>query len=221
MVAGADTYRMARPLCLVPWQGCWECPVFLFLSLFGGSWMVVGFWDYKSRRCQVLLRLTFRTGTVLFLLNSIDGSCSQSQLRCKWGNCTQVWTLGVWFIEGPLGRLTAQVLRILWPCDVSWDLNKYLFIYLASPGFSCSMWEFSCGVWDLVLWPGIKPVPPALGVGSLSQWTTREVLRGLFLNSPNFPVLTISALRAQSLSDSPLDPSKAFTSALNTEAGAE
>ena len=57
----------------------------------------------------------------------------------------------VWFIEGPLWRLTAQVLRILWPCDVSWDLNKYLFIYLASPGFSCSMWEFSCGTWDLVL----------------------------------------------------------------------
>ena len=35
---------------------------------------------------------------------------------------------------------------------------------------------FSCGVWDLVPWPGIEPRPPALGVWSLSRWTTREVL---------------------------------------------
>ena len=33
----------------------------------------------------------------------------------------------------------------------------------------------SCGTWDLVPWPGIKPQPPALGVQGLSHWTTREV----------------------------------------------
>ena len=34
---------------------------------------------------------------------------------------------------------------------------------------------FSCSMWDLVLWPGIEPRPPALGALSLSHWTTREV----------------------------------------------
>ena len=28
--------------------------------------------------------------------------------------------------------------------------------------------------WDIVPWPGIKPRPPALGVQSLSLWTTKE-----------------------------------------------
>ena len=43
-----------------------------------------------------------------------------------------------------------------------------LFIYLATPGLSCSMW-------DLVPWAGIEPGPPALGLWSPSYWTTREV----------------------------------------------
>jgi len=34
---------------------------------------------------------------------------------------------------------------------------------------------FCCGMWDLVPWPGSKPRPPALGIWSLSHWTTREV----------------------------------------------
>ena len=33
----------------------------------------------------------------------------------------------------------------------------------------------SYSMWDLILPPGIEPGPPALGVGSLSHWTTREV----------------------------------------------
>ena len=32
-------------------------------------------------------------------------------------------------------------------------LKKILFIYLAAPGLSC-------GMWDLVPWPGIEPKPP-------------------------------------------------------------
>ena len=34
-----------------------------------------------------------------------------------------------------------------------------MFIYLAAPGLSCSMWTLSCGMWDLVPCPGIKPGP--------------------------------------------------------------
>ena len=44
----------------------------------------------------------------------------------------------------------------------------YLFIYLALLGLSC-------GMWGLVLCPGIEPRPPALGVQSLSHLTIREV----------------------------------------------
>ena len=29
-------------------------------------------------------------------------------------------------------------------------------------------------MWDLVSWPGIKPVPPELGAWSPRHWTTRE-----------------------------------------------
>ena len=34
---------------------------------------------------------------------------------------------------------------------------------------------FSCGIQDLVPWPGIEPGPPAMGPWSLNHWTTREV----------------------------------------------
>ena len=79
--------------------------------------------------------------------------------------------------------------------DVSlFRLKKYIFIYIY---FGCSgsqLWHagsFSCGMqtsWlracellvvecmrDLVPRPGIKPGPLALGVWSLTHWTTREV----------------------------------------------
>ena len=35
--------------------------------------------------------------------------------------------------------------------------------------------SLSCGMWDLVPWPGIELRPCALGTWSLSPWTTREV----------------------------------------------
>ena len=41
--------------------------------------------------------------------------------------------------------------------------------------FSCSRETLSYEMLDLVPWPGIEPQPPALGVRSLSHWTTREV----------------------------------------------
>ena len=52
-----------------------------------------------------------------------------------------------------------------------------LFIYLATPGLSCSTWDlfFSYGMWDLVAWAGIKPRSPELSVQILSHWTTREI----------------------------------------------
>ena len=40
--------------------------------------------------------------------------------------------------------------------------------------FSCGLWTPICSMWDLVLWPGMEPGPPALGARSLSHWTTSE-----------------------------------------------
>ena len=52
---------------------------------------------------------------------------------------------------------------------------KFIFIYLAAPSLSCSMWALSCIISDLVPRPGVKPGPPALEAQSLSHWTTREI----------------------------------------------
>ena len=37
------------------------------------------------------------------------------------------------------------------------------------------MFSLCWGMWGPVPWPGIEPGPPAMGVWSLSHWTTREV----------------------------------------------
>ena len=52
--------------------------------------------------------------------------------------------------------------------------NIYLFIW---PHWVLVLAHgvFSCGTWDLVPWPGIEARTPAMGAGSLSHWTTREV----------------------------------------------
>ena len=56
-------------------------------------------------------------------------------------------------------------------------ISFYLFCLLAAPDIICSMWDlqssllhmgfFSCGTWDLVPWPGLKPEPTVLGTRSL------------------------------------------------------
>ena len=46
---------------------------------------------------------------------------------------------------------------------------------------------------DLVPQPGIEPWPPALGVQSLTHWTTKEVPPGIFESCDRFKV-TVPAL---------------------------
>ena len=43
----------------------------------------------------------------------------------------------------------------------------------------------SCGMWNPVPWPGIEPGAPALGVQSLSHWTTKQVPPHCFLFAAN------------------------------------
>ena len=66
-------------------------------------------------------------------------------------------------------------------CWIAWRCSKASFVkicvYLAVMGLSCSIkiFDFHCGMWDLVPWPGIEPEAPRLGAQNLSRWTTREV----------------------------------------------
>ena len=41
--------------------------------------------------------------------------------------------------------------------------------------FVAALRSFSCNMWDLAPWPGVKTWPPALEAASLSLQTTREV----------------------------------------------
>ena len=59
--------------------------------------------------------------------------------------------------------------------------SKHLFLFIWLCWFllaTCGIF-FCCVMWELVPQPGIEPKPPALGVQSLSHWTTREVPCGL------------------------------------------
>ena len=47
---------------------------------------------------------------------------------------------------------------------------KSLIFNLAVSDVSYSMGTLSCGMWDLIPWPGIEPGLPALGTQSLSHW---------------------------------------------------
>ena len=116
-------------------------------------------------------------------------------------------------------------------------LKKYLFIYLAVLGLSCSMQTFSCGVCH-VPWPGIEPRLPALGARSLSYWTTREVSihsllielsrqeywnglpspsQGMFLTQGSDPGIepTSPALQVDSLASEPPGKPKIYLSNIN------
>ena len=76
--------------------------------------------------------------------------------------------------------------------------------------------DLSCGMWNLVPWPGIKPGSPALGACSLSHWTTREVpiLVFLMLNfKPTFSLSSFTFIQ-RIFSSSPLSAIKVVSSAL-------
>ena len=48
--------------------------------------------------------------------------------------------------------------------------------------FGCTgsyLQDLLCSMWDLIPWPGMEPGPLALGVQTLSHWTTREVPFGM------------------------------------------
>ena len=66
----------------------------------------------------------------------------------------------------------------VWATREACVISCYLFVCLF--GFKQG---FSCGMWDLVPWPGVEPKPPASRVQSLSHWTTREAPVCVYINS--------------------------------------
>ena len=110
-----------------------------------------------------------------------DCMVSLTQWRWVWAN-SRSW----WRTRKP------RVLQLMVSQRVRHDLATaqqqmficvYVCIYLTVSLHSCSIQPLNWGMWHLVPWPGIEFKPPALGVQSLSQWATREVLRTYISNT--------------------------------------
>ena len=57
------------------------------------------------------------------------------------------------------------VIIFLFSCSRCQLWHTWSPVFVAVYGsFSCGIRTFSCSMWDLVTWPGIKPGPPALGL---------------------------------------------------------
>ena len=94
------------------------------------------------------------------------------------------------FLPGKSHRQRSLAGYSPWDCKESGmteRLSTHLFTELhqvlgvAGRILRCGTPTLSCSMWDLVPWPGIKPVPPQLGVWCLKHWTTREVPPIVFL----------------------------------------
>ena len=73
-----------------------------------------------------------------------------------WASSGRWWWIGK---PGMLQSVGSQLVGHDWATELNW------------------MWNLSCSMWDLIPWPGIEPVAPALQAACLGHWTTREVPR--------------------------------------------
>ena len=118
-------------------------------------------------------------------LSSVLNKCVTYSVRLSYlhrqGAGLQALTLST----GQLSQLLPQ-----WPLlfhrNLSWVIsllfqmgtlkkNTYFYSFVWLHWVLVVAWEHSCGMWNLVPWPGIEPECPALGARSLNHWTTREV----------------------------------------------
>ena len=114
------------------------------------------------------------------ILNGIETA------HLRWDSIPQSLADGTWTHNLPAetSRLVSGLTEV--PVLVSWCRENstrgkvigkkwvFFFFFLAAPVF------VAASMWNLVPRPGIKPRPPALGVWSLTHWTTREVPRSGF-----------------------------------------
>ena len=59
-------------------------------------------------------------------------------------------------------------------------VSRHVCHFYLKKNIYLAMLSFSCGMWDLIPWPGIKSRPPALGSWGPRHWTSREVPLLLF-----------------------------------------
>ena len=93
---------------------------------------------------------------------------------------TQGSNLGLQHSRQPLYRLSHQG-------------RPKIFIHLVVLSLSCGMQILSCGMWDLVPWPGIEPIPPPLQHGVLAtgppgnsqKWNLQGVAAAGFEATPS------------------------------------
>ena len=98
-------------------------------------------------------------------------SCREkNELLLKWGNCLLFKPVICENTSLNSRRfIVYSESKCHWASCIFFFFLLFIFIYVAAPGLSRSMW-------DLVPWPGIETGPLALGEQGLSHRTTREVL---------------------------------------------
>ena len=89
----------------------------------------------------------------------------------EWGHC-DIFQSIVFFISL---FIYFTIYLFIWLCQV---------LVMASRIFSCIMQTLSCGMQDIVPWPGMEPRSPALRAQSLSHWILRKVPRICFIQRP-------------------------------------
>ena len=112
-------------------------------------------------------------GLCLDYLILLKSCCRQdvSEWACLCSSELYLWALTFWFFT-----VTCHKLLFFWKNNsIIIILLKKLCIYLIALDLNCCMQAFHWGMWDLGPWPGVELGPLALGVQSLSHWTTREV----------------------------------------------
>ena len=177
-----------------PWVHLW---VSLIFSNWGGPVIVfAGYiqhpnWGHLTPGREPSLVLSFYSiaHSWLLFVGFTYGPQENATFPCHWWKCR---SLSMWYF-----------LFVLYQDSLA-TIFLFYFIYLVALGLSCGRQApslrhtgslfvackllvaargvfvatcgiFSCGIWDLVPWPGIEPGPPALRTWSLIHCTTREV----------------------------------------------
>ena len=120
-------------------------------------------------------------------------------LRTPCFHCTECW-FGLLF-----GELRSCMLCGEAPKKVCARIYIYIYIYIftyvAVPSLSLRHeGSFSSAMWDPVPRQGIEPWFPALGVRSLSHWTTRESLYAFYCH---YKMVILNNVRGNTLSPPP------------------
>ena len=146
----------------------------------------LGSWDWSVKIRKGLTCFPLAEGIAKGSLESGSEESSRGNRLELWLDQGWVWQMCLWdrrlmgqqaIHKHPRQSTSSKFSLSYPPGPHSLFFNIYLLIYLAAV-------SLSCGMWDLVLWPGIKPRAPTLRTQSLSQCTTREVpLLSLFRGS--------------------------------------